>query len=91
MKGPGLGLGVSLLVMELDKAMMSLGFNHSEVELQDMILDADENGRSPEVRGGCGKGGGAWRSPVSDGAKQRHDVARVQPFRGGTTGHDSRR
>ena len=34
-----------LSVMELNNAMMSLGFNHSEVELQDMILDADENGR----------------------------------------------
>ena len=34
-----------LSVTELNNAMMSLGFNHSEVELQDMILDADENGR----------------------------------------------
>ena len=32
-------------MMGLDNAMMSLGFQHSEVELQDMILDADENGR----------------------------------------------
>ena len=32
-------------VLEVDDAMRSLGFNHSEVELQDMILDADENGR----------------------------------------------
>ena len=41
---PGYGRGWGS-VMELNNAMMSLGFNHSEVELQDMILDADENGR----------------------------------------------
>ena len=41
----GGGCGGVLSVMELNNAMMSLGFNHSEVELQDMILDADENGR----------------------------------------------
>ena len=57
-----MGHGGVLSVMELNNAMMSLGFNHSEVELQDMILDADENGRSPVVREGPGWGGGCMDS-----------------------------